>query len=162
MISRLYYNGWYAPIRYISSPEIDRFTVFKALSQTKAQVTIFHRSLSNYSNQLLQQTLQTCCTFGSWAGLALLLPTESAVWSWKPRSGCSVVSVSDTWPGGCEFDTRLRRTFFPAYFRPSPLLKHVRKVVGGFGKKVVLVTLLVWESQETHVRNRPPWYDLSC
>ena len=24
---------------------------------------------------------------------------------------------------------------FPAYFRPSPLQKHVRKVVGGFGKK---------------------------
>ena len=24
---------------------------------------------------------------------------------------------------------------FPAYFRLSPLLKHVRKVVGGFGKK---------------------------
>ena len=35
--------------------------------------------------------------------------------------------------GGCEFDTRL--TFFPAYFRLSPLLNHVRKVVGGFGKK---------------------------
>ena len=33
----------------------------------------------------------------------------------------------------------LRRTFFPAYFRLSPLLKHVRKVVGGLGKKVVLV-----------------------
>ena len=38
-----------------------------------------------------------------------------------------------------EFDTWLRRTFFPAHFHLSPLLKHVRKVVGGFGKKVVLV-----------------------
>ena len=38
-----------------------------------------------------------------------------------------------------EFDTWLRRIFFPAYFHFSPLLKHVRKVVGGFGKKVMLV-----------------------
>ena len=36
---------------------------------------------------------------------------------------------------GCEFDPRLRRLFFPAYFRLSPLQKHVRKVVGGFGKE---------------------------
>ena len=49
--------------------------------------------------------------------------------------GGSVVSVSDSWPGGCEFDPRLRRLFFPAYFRLSPLQKHVRKVVSGFGKK---------------------------
>ena len=40
---------------------------------------------------------------------------------------------------GCEFDPQLRRLFFPAYFRLSPLQKHVRKVVGGFGKKVLLV-----------------------
>ena len=65
-----------------------------------------------------------------------------------PHPGGSVVSVSYTWPGGCELDTWLRRTFFPAYFRLSPLLKHVRKVVDGFGKKIVLV--LVWECQETH------------
>ena len=38
-----------------------------------------------------------------------------------------------------EFDTRLRRTFFQVYFRLSPLLKHVRKVIGDFLKKVVLV-----------------------
>ena len=30
---------------------------------------------------------------------------------------------------------RLRRPFFPAYFCLSPLQKHVRKVVGDFGKK---------------------------
>ena len=42
-----------------------------------------------------------------------------------------MVNVSDSWPGGCEFDPRLRRTFSPAYFRFS--LR--RKVVGGFGKK---------------------------
>ena len=33
------------------------------------------------------------------------------------------------------FDPRLGRLFFPAYFCLSPLQKHVRKVVGGFGKK---------------------------
>ena len=52
----------------------------------------------------------------------------------------SVVSVSDSRPGGCEFDPRLRRLFFPAYFRLSPLQKHVRKVVGGFGKKSCVST----------------------
>ena len=41
----------------------------------------------------------------------------------------------DSWPGGFELNTWLRRTFFPAYFCLSPLLKHMRKVVGGFGKK---------------------------
>ena len=38
-----------------------------------------------------------------------------------------------------EFNTRLRQTFFPAYFRLSTLPKHVRKVGDGFGKKAVLV-----------------------
>ena len=56
------------------------------------------------------------------------------------RPGGSVVSVSDSKPGGCEFDPRLRRHFFPAYFRLSPLQKHVRKVVGGFGKKSCVST----------------------
>ena len=70
-----------------------------------------------------------------------------------PRPGGSVVSVFDSRPGGCEFDTRLRQIFFPAYLRPSPL-KHARKVLGGFRKEVVFV--LVSESQETHVRHRPP------
>ena len=37
---------------------------------------------------------------------------------------------------GCEFDPRLRRTFFPAYIRLSPLQKHLSKVVSGFGKKL--------------------------
>ena len=52
-----------------------------------------------------------------------------------PRPVGSMVSVSDSWPGGCEFDPWLRRLCFPAYIRLSPLQKHVRKVVGGFGKK---------------------------
>ena len=55
-----------------------------------------------------------------------------------PRPDGSVVSVSDSKPSGCEFDTRLRRTFFPEYFRFSLLLKHVRTVVVGFGKKMCL------------------------
>ena len=36
-----------------------------------------------------------------------------------------------------------RRGFLPAYFSLSPLLKHFRKVVSGFGMKVVLVDLLL-------------------
>ena len=43
--------------------------------------------------------------------------------------------MSDSRPGGCEFDPQLRRLSFLAYFRLSPLQKHVRKVVGGFGTK---------------------------
>ena len=38
-------------------------------------------------------------------------------------------------------DPRLRRTFFLAYFRLPPLLKHERKKVGGFGKKSFVSTL---------------------
>ena len=37
-----------------------------------------------------------------------------------------------TW---CLFDPWLRPLFFPAYFCFSTMQKHVRKVVGGFGKK---------------------------
>ena len=77
-----------------------------------------------------------------------------------PRPGGSVLRVLDSSPGGCEFETQLMRNFFAAYFHLSPLLKHARKVVSAFGKKFVLV--LVWESQETHVRPQPPWCDLSC
>ena len=46
-----------------------------------------------------------------------------------------MVNVSDSRPGGCVFDPLLRQTFFPVYFHLSPLQKHGRKVVGGFGKK---------------------------
>ena len=57
-----------------------------------------------------------------------------------PRPDGSVVSVSDSRPGGCEFDPQLTRTCFLAYFRLSPLQKHVRKVAGGFGKKSCVTT----------------------
>ena len=57
-----------------------------------------------------------------------------------PRPGGSVVSVSYSLPGGCEFDPRLRRLFLLANFRLSPLQKYVRKVVGGFGMKSCVST----------------------
>ena len=62
-----------------------------------------------------------------------------------------LVSMSDSWPGGCELDTLLRPTFFP-YSCLSPQLKHVKKIVCGFGKKLVLV--LVWEGQKMPVHHR--------
>ena len=65
----------------------------------------------------------------------------------SPRPGGSVVSVSDSWPDGYEFDPWLRQTFFPGYFHLSPLQKHVSKVVGSFGKKSCVSTGV---SQETH------------
>ena len=99
--------------------------------------------------------------FSTPASLSFCLP---AVYCYPtkplPCPGGSVVSMPDSWPGGCEFDPQLRQTFSAVYFRLSPLQKHVRKVVCGFGKKVVLE--LVWESQETHLRHRTPWYYLSC
>ena len=52
-----------------------------------------------------------------------------------PRLSASVVSVS-----GCEFDPWLSLTFFLVYFCLSPLLKHVRKVFCGFGKKSCVST----------------------
>ena len=58
----------------------------------------------------------------------------------RPCPGGSVLSVSDSRPGGCEFEPRLRRLLFPAYFRLSPLQEHVRKVVGGFGRKSCVST----------------------
>ena len=42
--------------------------------------------------------------------------------------------------GSYEFYPSLRQTFFPYYFRLSPLQKHVRKIVGGFGKKSCVST----------------------
>ena len=69
----------------------------------------------------------------------ILLPFEEFRHA-QPHQDGSVVRVSDSRPGGCKFDPRLRRLFFPAYFRLSPLQKHVRKEVGGFGKKSCVST----------------------
>ena len=38
--------------------------------------------------------------------------------SFAPHLGGSVVSTSDSWPGGCEFDLRLRRIFLSSVFSP--------------------------------------------
>ena len=54
------------------------------------------------------------------------------------------MSVSDSWPGGCEFDAQLKRTFFQCIFASHLCWK----LVGGFGKKIVLAQ--VWESKQTH------------
>ena len=123
------------------------YNVFKRLlSQTRQNVSLSGNSLRHIWNTVENDRNQ---------------PANKAQFYFDlPRPGGSVVSVSESWLGGCEFETRSRRTFLTAYFRLSRLLKYVRKVVSGYGKKVVLV--LLWESQETHVRHRPPWYDLSC
>ena len=65
------------------------------------------------------------------------MSSSETMFDTEPRPGGSVVSVSDSRPGGYEFDPRLRRLFFPAYFRLPPLQKHV---VGGFGKKSCVST----------------------
>ena len=70
-----------------------------------------------------------------------------------PHQGGSVVSMSNSWPGGFEFHTRFRRTYFLAYLHLSPLLKHLRKVVGDIEKKVVLV--LLRENMDTHQGTSP-------
>ena len=57
-----------------------------------------------------------------------------------PSLSGSMVSVSDSWPGSCDFDPRLRRTFFLAYFRLSCLQKQLWEVVGSFGKKSCVST----------------------
>ena len=97
------------------------------------------------------------CTTGAWCGKqevntflwwrkvsshhSRLLSIHKTYFEQVPPLLCgSVVSVSDSWPGGCEFDPRLRRTYFPAYFHLSSLQKHVRKVVGGFWKKSCVST----------------------
>ena len=72
-----------------------------------------------------------------------------------PHQDGSVVSMSNSWPGGCEFHYRFRQTSFPAYFHLSPLLKHLRKVVGVIEKKVVFV--LLWENKDTHQETSPTW-----
>ena len=79
---------------------------------------------------------------GLWFIKEFRFSEESHHISADPRSlrrGGSVMSVSDSWPVGCEFDPRLRRTFFLSYFRLLPLQKHVRKV-GGFGTKSCVST----------------------
>ena len=104
-----------------------------------------------------------------------------------PHQGSSVVSGSDSWPGGCKFHTRFRRAFFTAC--PARVAQwwacrtHDLVVVSsipGWGdfsfrriftshlcrsmweKYLValerkVVLMLVWESQETHMHHRQPF-----
>ena len=58
----------------------------------------------------------------------------------QPHQGGLLVSMSDSKPGGFEFNPRLRQTVFLANFLLSTLQKHVRKAVGGFGKKSCVST----------------------
>ena len=55
---------------------------------------------------------------------------------WGPARGNPVVSVSDSRSGGCEFQTRMRRNFLPAYFRLSLLLKACEKGSQWFWKEI--------------------------
>ena len=98
---------------------------------------VFHRYIS-----LVHQNVVLCGNafinkqFELWLTLSSLpFPLKCNL----AHPGGSVVSISDSWPGGCEFDPRLRRLFFPVYFCLSPLQKHVRKVVVALERKVVLV-----------------------
>ena len=78
-----------------------------------------------------------------------------------PRQGGSVMIMLDSRPVACEFDPWLRQSFFPAYFHLSPLLKHVRKVVGSFGKKSC-VSPGVRKPGNTCASPTAMIYDLSC
>ena len=104
----------------ISTP-LENHSIFSMLWQMWVSCIFYHSALLGRSGNL------------SLVGWYLSTP-------YMPHPGGSVVSVSDSWPGGCEFDPRLRRLFFPVYYRLSPLQKHVRKVVGGFGKKSCVST----------------------
>ena len=53
----------------------------------------------------------------------------------EPRQGSSVVSVSDSRPGGCEFDPRLRRTFLSCVFSPLTSAEACEKGTRWFWKE---------------------------
>ena len=79
-----------------------------------------------------------------------------------PCLGGSVWTVSDSWPGGWEFDHQLRQTFFPANFRLSPLQKHVRKVVSYCLRKKSCVSNGVRKPGNTCASSTAMIYDLNC
>ena len=110
-----------------------KFKDFTARYIIKIIKNIVRNGEENVSNKYFLLFPQPLSTFSNLFVVCTNFKIEN------PHPDSSMVSVCDSWPGGCEFDTRLRQTVFPAYLRLSPLLKHVRKVVGGFGKKVLLV-----------------------
>ena len=69
--------------------------------------------------------------------------------------------VSDSGPGGCEFETRLRRNFFPAYFRLFISAEACEKSSRRLWKENCVSTS-VRKPVNTYVRHRPPRYELSC
>ena len=101
-------------------------------------VTLFKNCSRNFD--LLKNMAAMGGGFFLLCGLKEILQNSSPLKPLVPRAGGSVVSVSDSRPGGCEFNPGLSRLFFLVYFRLSPLQKHVRKVVGGFGKKSCVST----------------------
>ena len=156
---------------YLSHNHIHGVSLVNRLAGAKTATGISHVSLRNAhgidspsNNSKCNQSTES--TDGG-RSCRLFFPYNDTSLNSKtlvPHQGGSVVNASNSWPGGCEFHTRFKRTSFPAYFHISPLLKHLRKVVGVAEMKVVLV--LLWENmdthQETHVHHRPLWYDLSC
>ena len=53
---------------------------------------------------------------------------------------CFLYWYSKQYSGSCEFNPWLRRLFSPPDFSPSPLQKHVRKLVSGIGKNSCVST----------------------
>ena len=92
-------------------------------------------------NLMIQVKTVSC----KWSEFWISLRLECA------RPGGSVVIVSDALLGGCEFDLRSRRTFFPARFRLSPLQKHARK-----SSRWLWLRKYWCEKARKHVRHRPP------
>ena len=52
-----------------------------------------------------------------------------------PLPGGSVVSVSDSWPGGCESNNPVEMNYLSREFSPLTSAEALRNVVGGFGRK---------------------------
>ena len=149
MLTPAIFSNWQQGVVYIS------FFFYQSGSQVSVQFLICQLGLL-LDKHLDNQYQQSDRRFSLNVKYLRIFSTSTSL-VFFPRPGGSGVF---SWPGGYEFDPWLRRLFFPAYFRLSPMQKHVRKVVVALERKVELV--LVWESQETHMRHRPPWYDLSC
>ena len=87
-------------------------------------------------------------SFGKELILSKASPTRVAQWRACRTHDLVFVSLIPGWDD-----------FSLAYICLSPPQKHLRKVAA-LERKIVLI--LMWESQETHMRHWPPWCDLSC
>ena len=135
------YAGWHRLIFFAKAPPplffSQNMVYFMPLW---AKISIFHRTwftlcLSEQKYLFFKVTCQRCIFHGQ--RFCKVFSYNRKVTSFYSKSPARMAQcrACHSWPGGCEFDIRLRWTFFPAYFRLSPLQKHVRKVVSGFGKK---------------------------